>query len=143
MLRRHLRRLAARWPGLVVVIAFLAGFGVGGFGLGVLMAFLSVLVAGPAYLLQTRRRRRRGIAPSGRGFDRDANEAITALAAAELRLFNRYRSLRLGTLVLSSGMVVALWIVAGRGWALAVLVVWGLATLVSIAKTVNRRRSGG
>ena len=46
-----------------VVAALVAGVAVGGIGLGVLAATLSVLVFGPAYLVQNRIRRRRGTLP--------------------------------------------------------------------------------
>jgi 1,4-dihydroxy-2-naphthoate octaprenyltransferase len=137
----NLRRLGSQWPGLLVVAAFLVGIGFAGFGAGVVTAMLAVLVAGPAFLLQRRRRRQRGFAPSGRGLDRDANEAMAALALAELRLMNRHRSARLGAFAVTGGILGAMWLVAGRSWVLAVLVLWGLVTAFSAASHFRRRRA--
>lgn len=52
--------LRSSWPLASVIVAFLIGLTVAGVGGGVLAATFGTLVFGPAYLIQTRIRRRRG-----------------------------------------------------------------------------------
>lgn len=58
-----LRQFRSSWPLVGVVLTFLVGLGVAGLGWGVVGGMLSILVFGPAYLIQNGVRRRRGTLP--------------------------------------------------------------------------------
>jgi hypothetical protein len=58
-----LRGLRSSWPLVGVLLTFLVGLAVAGFGWGVVGGMLSILVFGPAYLIQNSVRRRRGTLP--------------------------------------------------------------------------------
>jgi len=60
---RAIRRLRSGWPFAGIFLAFVVGLAVAGVGRGGVIAMLSILVFGPAYLMQNRVRRLRGTLP--------------------------------------------------------------------------------
>jgi hypothetical protein len=57
------RGLRSAWPPAGVILCFVVGFVLAGFGAGLASGILSILVFGPAYLIQNSIRRRRGTLP--------------------------------------------------------------------------------
>jgi len=55
-----LQRFRSSWPLVGVILTFLVGLAIAGLGGGVVGGMLSILVLGPAYLIQNSVRRRRG-----------------------------------------------------------------------------------
>lgn len=120
------------WPGVILFVALVIGAILGGVGGAVVTPTVAVLVVGPAYLIQQRvRRRRGGAAPSGRGLGRDADEVMTAIASMYLRALNRSWRVRFAVYAGGVALVVLIWVVAGRGWAVAWLGISAALVLVS------------
>lgn len=128
-----------RWPLAALLLAFIVGATLAGVGGGVLSATLAVLLVGPSYLIQQRLRRRRGLAPTGRGLDVEADAFFHRVAIAELRAMRRHPLLPLLVLVAEIGALAVVWILLGSGWALSVIVVAMVMTGVAFV----RRRSVG
>jgi hypothetical protein len=128
------------WPGYALLLTAAVGAIAGGIGGAVVTLTLALLVVGPGYLIQERVRRRHGAAPSGRGLDREANEALDALALRYLTLVNRSRLVRLGVFAGSTLLVAVIWVVFGRGWAIAAVGYSVLTAAVSIVRVQFRRR---
>jgi hypothetical protein len=122
------------WPGYALLLAALLGAFAGGVGGAVVAPMAAVLIVGPGYLLQRRLQRRRGHMPTGRGLDRDADTAMNALATGYLVAMNRNWRLRAAVYGGGIALVSLMWIAAGRGWALALIGVTVVVTVVSIAR---------
>ena len=114
-----MRRVRSWWPGLALVVACVVGLAWKGIGGAVVGVMLALLVVGPAYLIQNGIRRRRGHAASGRGLHRDADEVMDRFASGYLRVLRRRRGAQLAALMVTAGMLTALWVVAGAAWVLA------------------------
>ena len=137
--------LSRDWPGLILgllaVVGGIAGAVFGGFGYAVGWAvvtpMLGILVVGPAWLIQQRVRRRRGTAPSGGLLTRDADEVMTALAMAELRLIQRHRvAAYVLTIVVFGGGFVFIWRMSSLTLAIILVgvpIAWGLFAAVVTA----------
>lgn len=146
--------LARDWPiyalGLLAVVGGVAGGASGGIsdavGGATLVALLGMLVVGPAYLIQQRARRRRGAPAPGGLLGRDANEAITSLTIAELRLVDRHR---VASYALTIGVGVGVFLFLWRTFSLTAAIVGvsfplllGIATSVTVVVRVRRSRRG-
>jgi hypothetical protein len=128
------------WPGLVLFVTLVIGAIAGGVGGAVVTSTIAMLVVGPGYLIQQRvRRRRGGAAPSGRGLGRDADEVMTAIALTYLGALNKSRRVRFAVYSGGVALVALCWVVAGRDWAVAWVVVSLTLTLVSFAWRLHRR----
>jgi hypothetical protein len=127
------------WPAYGFLAAAVLGGVFLGFGGVVVVPMIAMLVIGPAYLVQQRVRRRRGVAPSGRGLDRDADEAMTRFAAVYLQAVGRSRLVRVCVYAGNIALVAGLWVFAGSGWALASVGLW--LALTALAVIQGRLRS--
>ena len=150
--------LARDWPiyalGLLAVVGGVAGGASGGIsdalGGAALVALLGMLVVGPAYLIQQRARRRRGAPAPGGLLGRDANEAITSLTIAELRLVDRHRVASYAlTIGVGVGVGVGVFLFLWRTFSLTAAIVGvscplllGIATSVTAVVRVRRSRRG-
>jgi hypothetical protein len=124
------------WPGYALLVAALMGAIAGGTGGAVVVATLALLAIGPSYLVQKRLQRRNGIAPSGRGLDRGADEAMTALVTGYLLALNRSPRVRAAVYVGGVALVALMWLIAGPGWALAPV---GWAVVLTVVAAARRR----
>lgn len=137
--RERLKGLGSRWPVLLILAAFLVGLVARGFFGGVLLAMFSLPIAGLGYIIQSRFRRRRGVAASGRWLDRDANDAVDAAILAVPRVITHYRSARLAVLAVSCAVIAFWWLVAGRWWGLTALVLM-VPGMARVSGAFKRRR---
>lgn len=128
------RRALRHWPAVALLLAFFVGLGFAGVGGGVLATTLAVLLVGPAFLIQKRIQRRRGLTPSGRGLDVEADAFFERMARAEVNGMRRHPLLGWLMLVAEVGGLAAVWLLLGQGWALSVIVATALLTCAAYAR---------
>jgi hypothetical protein len=121
------------WPGYALLLAALLGAIASGVGGAVVATSTAMLVVGPGYLFQRRFQRRRGQMPTGRGLDHDADTAMNALATRYLVVVDRDWRLRAAVYGGEVALVAVMWLAAGRGWALALIGLTVVVTVVSLA----------
>jgi hypothetical protein len=134
-------QLARYWPGYVLGLLAVAGGIAGGLGVAVGAPIVGVLGVGPAYLIQQRVRRRRGAPPPGGLLGRDANEVLTSLTIAELRLIQRHPVGAYAlTIAFTTGAFVFFWRMSSLTVAIALVgPCLGLGVAVAILVAVRRK----
>jgi hypothetical protein len=133
--------LAQYWPGYVLGLLAVAGGIAGGLGAAVGAPVVGTLVVGPAYLIQQRVRRRRGAPPPGGLLGRDADEVLTSLTLAELRLIQRHRvGISALTIAVTTGAFVFIWRTSSLTVAIALVgACLGYGFAVAILAAVRRK----